>query len=146
MTNSTPKLNNKVERHSPKWSGKKRISPAAGQQQRKCAAPISIPGRTQSSSRWLSSSPSSPCSPKSPICSSTRIYYRRGYQSPSGSVSSRSESPTNCSFYAGAKFAEPPSPLSLPKPPMHWTGTDCAMQQLDCPFTAHLKMVLKVQA
>lgn len=158
MTNSAPKLNNKVERHSPKWSGKKQRScPAANnQQQRKPAVPISIPPRTQSSSRWLSSSPSSmssggwsPKSHQSPFSASAKTS-RRSYQSSPGSVSSRTESPRGSptyNFYAGSKFAESPSPLSLPKPPTHWTGSDCAMQQMvDCPFTAHLKMVLKVQA
>ncbi|XP_014206117.1 proline-rich nuclear receptor coactivator 2-like [Copidosoma floridanum] len=56
-------------------------------------------------------------------------------------------SPTN-SFYAGAKFSEPPSPASVPKPPSHWTGS-MGMGMGGCHpniLAQHLKMLVHAQA
>jgi len=66
-------------------------------------------------------------------------------------------SPTLGCNYAGAKFSEPPSPASLPKPPPHWT--DCfyissggfpvlnpAMTDKYREISQQLKVILKVPA
>ena len=55
-------------------------------------------------------------------------------------------------FFAGPKFSEPPSPASLPKPPMHWTTQTCAAAAAAAEgdpcrrFSNHLKMLLNVSA
>ncbi|OAD59889.1 Proline-rich nuclear receptor coactivator 2 [Eufriesea mexicana] len=80
------------------------------------------------------------CSPQGSSKSSRNSPLR--YDSPRGSPTSN--------FYAGAKFSEPPSPASLPKPPSHWTTrlTMSSCQQSDriCDISNHLKMILNVQA
>jgi len=60
-------------------------------------------------------------------------------------------SPSLGCHYAGAKFSEPPSPDSLPKPPTHWTGfcmTTLGAEETDNfrEISQQLKMILKVQA
>lgn len=71
---------------------------------------------------------------------------------------SPSSSPTLGTFYAGAKFSEPPSPTALPKPPSRWTATFCMSSGGAFPLilggrvdkcreiSSHLKMLLNVQA
>ncbi|EZA54893.1 hypothetical protein DMN91_008961 [Ooceraea biroi] len=62
---------------------------------------------------------------------------------------SPSSSPTNNSFYAGAKFSETPSPASVPKPPSRWTNTTCELMsschQMNREYTKQLRIVLNVQ-
>ncbi|KAH0948364.1 hypothetical protein HN011_010640 [Eciton burchellii] len=62
---------------------------------------------------------------------------------------SPSSSPTNNSFYAGAKFSETPSPASVPKPPSRWTTTglmhSCRQLDRECEYTKELRIVLNVQ-
>lgn len=76
--------------------------------------------------------------------------------SPSKEGSPRS-SPTLGTFYAGAKFAEPPSPTALPLPPSHWTATlymsssgalplFLRSRVEKCHEISHLKMLLNVPA
>lgn len=55
--------------------------------------------------------------------------------------------------YAGARFHNPPSPDTLPKPPTHWLNDGCAASvspMLNAPFldsiTVHIKGLLNVQA
>lgn len=66
-------------------------------------------------------------------------------------------SPTLGTFYAGAKFSEPPSPTALPKPPSHWTATlymsssgalplFLSSRMDKCHEIRHLKMLLNVPA
>uniref|UniRef100_A0A1B6CP37 Proline-rich nuclear receptor coactivator 2 n=1 Tax=Clastoptera arizonana TaxID=38151 RepID=A0A1B6CP37_9HEMI len=68
----------------------------------------------------------------------------------------QSPSPTLGTFYAGAKFSEPPSPNALPKPPSHWTPKIRMSSGGAFPFLLggninscnemHLKMLLNVKA
>ncbi|XP_015602979.1 proline-rich nuclear receptor coactivator 2 [Cephus cinctus] len=133
MTNSTPKLNDKVERQGSPNTGSKRHHRTTGSI--KSSTYFSGGSRhSRNSSGRLSCSP--PCSSKNLRNSPLR------YESPRGS-------PTN-SFYAGAKFSEPPSPASLPKPPSHWTtrlmaGCHQSSERI-CDISDHLKMILNVQA
>ncbi|XP_035733842.1 proline-rich nuclear receptor coactivator 2-like [Vespa mandarinia] len=144
MTNSAPKLNDKVERQgSPNTGGKRhhrssmKSSPffhSSGGRYGKNG----INNNNNSTGR-LSCSP--PCSGKSSRNSPLRY----------DSSSSPRGSPTN-SFYAGAKFSEPPSPASLPKPPSHWTNNrlinSCQRSERrnNNDISNHLKMILNVQA
>lgn len=138
MTNSAPKLKNKIQRQG---------SPNVGVERHHHHRSSAIKSSTffhnggrhgknnTSSSGRLSSSPhsSSKSSRNSPL--------RYDSSSPRGS-------PTN-SFYAGAKFSEPPSPASLPKPPSHWTTrltNSCQQSDRSCDISNHLKMILNVQA
>ncbi|XP_047347117.1 proline-rich nuclear receptor coactivator 2-like [Vespa velutina] len=146
MTNSAPKLNDKVERQgSPNTGGKRhhrssmKSSPffhSSGGRYGKNG--INNNNNNNSTGR-LSCSP--PCSGKSSRNSPLRY----------DSSSSPRGSPTN-SFYAGAKFSEPPSPASLPKPPSHWTNNrlinSCQRSERrnNNDISNHLKMILNVQA
>lgn len=107
MTNSAPKVNDKIERQS---------SPNLGSSKQRTYPRKSYCFKTLTTS---------------PI---------RVDLSPRGS-------PT--SFYAGAKFSEPPSPASLPKPPSHWTArllNSCQQSNKNYEISNHLKMILNVQA
>ncbi|XP_076241571.1 uncharacterized protein LOC143183756 [Calliopsis andreniformis] len=134
MTNSAPKLNNKVERHGSPNVGVERHHHRSSAI--KSSTFFHNGGRAygRNSTGRLSCSPH--CSSKSTRNSPLRYEY-----SPRGS-------PTN-SFYAGAKFSEPPSPASLPKPPSHWTTrlmSSCQQSDRSCNISNHLKMILNVQA
>lgn len=69
-----------------------------------------------------------------------------------GAMSPRSNTPRSSPslgcHYAGAKFSEPPSPDSLPKPPTHWNMTSFSKGNMDqyMEISHQLKMILKVQA
>ena len=69
-----------------------------------------------------------------------------------GAVSPRNSTPRSSPslgcHYAGAKFSEPPSPDSLPKPPTHWNMTSFSKGNMDqyLEISHQLKMILKVQA
>lgn len=69
-----------------------------------------------------------------------------------GAVSPKSgtprSSPSLGCHYAGAKFSEPPSPDSLPKPPTHWNMSSFGMGPIDqyMEISQQLKMILKVEA
>ncbi|KAI4489763.1 hypothetical protein M0804_003945 [Polistes exclamans] len=149
MTNSGPKLNNKLERQgSPNTGGKKhyRSNPMK-------SSPFhyNTGGRFGKNGTNNNNSSSSSCSTGrlscSPICTG-----KSSRNSPlRHDSSSQRGSPTN-NFYAGAKFSEPPSPASLPKPPSHWTKntlmTSCqeSERRLQSASSNHLKMILNVQA
>ncbi|XP_014295853.1 proline-rich nuclear receptor coactivator 2 B [Microplitis demolitor] len=149
MTNSTPKMNNKVERQaSPNTSTKKRSR----------ATPRST--YFNNNNKYSNSTTPNHNNNNNPIttgrlslspCGKNSSYYSRsndssGY-STSSSLSSRSSgngSPTN-NYFAGSKWSDPPSAAALPQPPSHWTPIEC--QQLhDNLLTNHLKVVLNVQA
>ncbi|XP_014486775.1 PREDICTED: proline-rich nuclear receptor coactivator 2-like [Dinoponera quadriceps] len=140
MTNSTPKLNNKVEQQaSPNVVGAERHQRHCHRYHRSSkSSPFFHSGgrhvRTNSGGRLS-------CSPQHSPSKSTRNSPLRGECSP------RNGSPTNNSFYAGAKFSEPPSPASLPKPPSHWVTrlmNGCHQSVQD--ISRHLTMVLQIQA
>lgn len=137
MTNSVPKLKNKVDRQGSPNVGVERYHHRSSAI--KSSTFFYNGGRShgKSSTGRLSCSPhnSSKGSRNSPLRCDSPLRYSRG-------------SPTN-SFYAGAKFSEPPSPASLPKPPSHWTTrlmSSCQQADRSCDISNHLKMILNVQA
>lgn len=150
MTNSTPKSNNKIERQgSPNSHGKQKSGQrnsnyvktvtyfASGNNTTNSATNNSNAGGRNSRTSNSRQSCSPPCSSVKSIPRSSPMRY----ESPRGS-------PTN-SFYAGAKFSEPPSPASLPKPPSHWTGLAVGCQSEAAQSNhifQHFKMILNVQA
>ncbi|XP_034939534.1 proline-rich nuclear receptor coactivator 2-like [Chelonus insularis] len=130
MTNSTPKMNNKVARQGSPNTGGKRSQYRNG----------TIKSTTYFSSNSRQVKYNSGRLSCSPGCGKNSGQLRTDY--------SGNGSPTN-SFYAGAKFSEPPSPASLPKPPSHWTSrliNSCQRSQNYCAISNHLKMILNVQA
>lgn len=136
MTNSTPKMSDKIERQG---------SPNAGGKKHQRNNSIKSSTYFQSGNRHSRNSGRSSCSPPCPSKNNnSRVSpVRQSYDgSPRGSPTS--------SFYAGAKFSEPPSPASLPKPPSHWTTrliSTCSKQSDHCrDISNHLKMILNVQA
>ncbi|XP_026672565.1 proline-rich nuclear receptor coactivator 2 A [Ceratina calcarata] len=142
MTNSVPKLNNKVgrqgspnvgvERHHHRSSAIKSSTFFSNCNNNANTNGRSSHGRSSTGGR-------SSCSPQGSSKGSRNSPLRYEY-SPRGS-------PTN-SFYAGAKFSEPPSPASLPKPPSHWTARlmiGCQQSNRSCDIS-NLKMILNVQA
>lgn len=137
MTNSTPKLNDKVERQGSPSTGGKRNSQRCGLIKTTIIFP-SGGGRSKGSPGRLS------CSP--PFSSRNNYNNNLMRTSPTKTESPRG-SPTN-SFYAGAKFSEPPSPASLPKPPSHWMSImdTCQHSGRSYNINDHLKMLLNVQA
>lgn len=154
MTNSVPKLNDKIERQdSPNTGGKKnhrsrstKSSPffySGGGRQGKNGG-IMNNSYNNYNNNYNNCTGRLSCSP-SWTGKSTRNSPLR-YDS-----SSLRGSPTN-SFYAGAKFSEPPSPASLPKPPSHWTNNrlinSCqrSERRASNDISNHLKMILNVQA
>lgn len=133
MTNSAPKLDNKVERHG---------SPNVGVERHHRSSAIKSSTFFHNGGRSYSRNSTGrlSCSPHYSSKSTRNSLFRYEY-SPRGS-------PTN-SFYAGAKFSEPPSPASLPKPPSHWTTrlmTSCQQADRSYDISNHLKMILNVQA
>lgn len=93
------------------------------------------------------------CSPYSPSSKSARSTPQQQQQQPQRCEQrSPSSSPTNNSFYAGAKFSETPSPACLPKPPSRWTDTtarlmgSCRQSDSASEYTRQLRIVLNVQA
>ncbi|KAJ8668100.1 hypothetical protein QAD02_009763 [Eretmocerus hayati] len=147
MTNSTPK-NHKIERHgSPNGNSKQKRSPNyvktvtyfANGHNNSYNTPPPNGGNGGRNAKFSNTkqncSPSSTSAKNIPRASPVRHDILRG-------------SPTN-SFYAGAKFSEPPSPASLPKPPSHWTGLmiGCGSEaNRNCLVSQNLKMILNVQA
>ncbi|XP_046750192.1 proline-rich nuclear receptor coactivator 2-like [Diprion similis] len=133
MTNSTPKMSDKIERQGSPNAGGKRHS---RNNSIKSSTYFSSSNRPSRNSNGRSS-----CSPPCPAKTRGSPLRQSQYESPRGS-------PTN-NFYAGAKFSEPPSPASLPKPPSHWTTrliSTCKQAEHCCDISNHLKMILNVQA
>jgi len=122
-------------------------------------------GQGQSGCRSLASSPTKSCSSPESFVAGGSV--KKGKRSNDFSPLSMSPNSRNSAFwgstspknitprsspslgchYAGAKFSEPPSPDTLPKPPMHWNPTTFSPrkdQYLE--ISQQLKMLLKVQA
>jgi proline-rich nuclear receptor coactivator 2 len=142
MTNSTPKSNNKIERQgSPNSQGKKQRNASYVKTVTYFSSGVSATSSSPNTSGGRNSRNSRQGSPP---CSAGK----QGNRNSPMRQSSPRESPTN-NFYAGAKFSEPPSPASLPKPPSHWTGLmmrSCQSEMENpCQATQHLKMLLKLQ-
>lgn len=134
MTNSVPKLKNKVDRQGSPNVGVERYH------HRSSAIKSSTFFHNSGRSHGRNSTGRLSCSPHG-LSKGSRTSPLRCEYSPRGS-------PTN-SFYAGAKFSEPPSPASLPKPPSHWTTrlmSSCQQSDRSCDISNHLKMILNVQA
>ncbi|XP_057341484.1 proline-rich nuclear receptor coactivator 2-like [Microplitis mediator] len=155
MTNSTPKMNNKVERQaSPSSSAKKRSrgTPRSTYFNNNKYSNSTTPNHNNNNinNTNINNSITTGRLSFSP-CGKNHSYYSRsndssGY-STSSSLSSRSSgngSPTN-NYFAGSKWSDPPSAAALPQPPSHWTPIQC--QQLhDNLLSNHLKVILNVQA
>ncbi|XP_028982141.1 proline-rich nuclear receptor coactivator 2 [Diachasma alloeum] len=131
MTNSAPKMSNRVERQgSPNTGGKRNRG-----------------GTIKSSSYFNSSCKQVKNSPNGRQSCSPQFSSKNGGNSPMRHDSPRHGSPTNA-YFAGAKWSEPPSPASLPKPPSHWTTrlmTSCQAEACHN-ISNHLKMILNIQA
>lgn len=152
MTNSAPNLDNKVERqNSPNTTGIDRHHHQYQHHQNhqhnrlSTIKPSMFLHNNSGGGRHTGRNTNNGRLSCSPHCSSTSKSTRN---SPLRYEGSPRNSPTS-NFYAGAKFSEPPSPASLPKPPSHWTiRLISTYQQTDrtCDISSHLKMVLNVQA
>ncbi|XP_066581552.1 proline-rich nuclear receptor coactivator 2 [Prorops nasuta] len=143
MTNSTPKLSDKIERQASPNSGSKRQY----QQQQQRSNSMKLSTFFNNSRNNMRSTVSTPGRLSlTPPCSKNARNSPFKYEniSPRGS-------PTN-SFYAGAKFSEPPSPASLPKPPSHWTmmrmmnSCQRSADQGNHILSHHLKLIMNAQA
>ena len=101
------------------------------QLERQNSSPRPIPNKQpRNSPNPHRSSPSSPCSNRSSPQRST--------------VSPSRSSPNN---FASSRSYQPPTPSSLPKPPVHWTSCQMDLKAgLPEDPTAHLKLLLNVQA
>ncbi|XP_060825445.1 proline-rich nuclear receptor coactivator 2-like [Bombus pascuorum] len=135
MTNSVPKMKNKVDRQCSPNVGVERYH-----HHRSSAIKSSTYFHNNGRFHGRNSTGRLSCSPHSLSKGSRNSPLRYEY-SPRGSPTS--------SFYAGAKFSEPPSPASLPKPPSHWTKrlmSSCQQSDRSCDISNHLKMILNVQA
>ncbi|KAK3925077.1 Proline-rich nuclear receptor coactivator 2 [Frankliniella fusca] len=122
------------------------------------------PGQGQSGCRSLASSPTKSCSSPESFVASGSV--KKGKRSNDFSPLSMSPTSRNSAFwggtspknitprsspslgchYAGAKFSEPPSPDTLPKPPTHWNMTQFSPKDQYLEISQQLKMLLKVQA
>ncbi|KAK0075690.1 hypothetical protein PV325_006543 [Microctonus aethiopoides] len=147
MTNSAPKINNKVERQgSPNTGGKRQQQQQ--QQYYRSGAIKSVTYFSSGGKQVKINSGRLSCSPPFGKNTSRSPQFRHD-----SSPNNGGGSPTN-SFYAGAKWAEPPSPASLPKPPSRWTTTtrfmnSCSQEQQSgqfCNISNNLKMILNIQA
>ncbi|KAE8751784.1 hypothetical protein FOCC_FOCC001633 [Frankliniella occidentalis] len=123
-------------------------------------------GQGQAGCRSMASSPTKSCSsPESFVASGSVKKGKRSHDfsplsvSPTarnsafwGSMSPKNitprSSPSLGCNYAGAKFSEPPSPDTLPKPPTHWNMTQLSPRNKDqyLEISQQLMMLLKVQA
>ncbi|XP_011312079.1 proline-rich nuclear receptor coactivator 2 [Fopius arisanus] len=131
MTNSAPKMSNSVARQgSPNTGGKRNGG-----------------GTIKSSSYFNSSSKQVKNAHNGRQSCSPQISPKYCGNSPMRHESPRHGSPTN-TYFAGAKWSEPPSPASLPKPPSHWTTrlmTSCQAEACHN-ISNHLKIILNTQA
>lgn len=159
MTNSTPKFSNsRMERQgSPNQNVKQRVY-HSGQR----SPNYHLNSMTITNSKMIARTPIINYSGATPSRNNGRPPMGRQAFTPPCSapknISARSTpprnesprgSPSNGSFYAGAKFSEPPTPDRLPKPPSHWTGfmSTCSEEARDsCLMAQHFKMMLNIQA